>query len=432
MLSKIVMLAAGIVLGQGAFAQTPPALLSLSFDDALARAKANSAQLISANLASLIAREDTVQAKAALLPNVSTFNQFIYTQPNGQPSGVFIANDGPRVYNNWLTVHGDVYAPAKFADYHKAQLAEVVARAKTEIAVRGLVATVIQDYYSMVAAGRKLANAKLSEEEARRFLDITEKQERGGEVAHSDTVLAQVLMVQRQRDSQEAQLAVDKARLTFAVILFPDFRQDFAVVDDLASAHSLPEFAQVQAMASENNPDVRAAVATVEQQNFELKSARAERLPSISFDYFYGMDSNQLAIHNPDGYNNLGSVAQAQMTIPIWNWGSTRSKIKQAELKVQQAKTDLSLTQRQLLSNLHSFFLEAQAANAQVATLRRSLELSQESLRLTMLRYQAGEVSVIEVKDAQITLNDARNAADDGMVRYRVALANLQTLTGTF
>ena len=69
---------------------------------------------------------------------------------------------------------------------------------------------------------------------------------------------------------------------------------------------------------------------------------------------------------------------------------------------------------------------------AQVASLRQSLDLSGESLRLTLLRYQAGEVSVIEVKDAQTTLIQARTAADDGLVRYRMALANLQTLTGAF
>jgi hypothetical protein len=34
--------------------------------------------------------------------------------------------------------------------------------------------------------------------------------------------------------------------------------------------------------------------------------------------------------------------------------------------------------------------------------------------------------------DAQTTLTQARNAYDDGLVRYRVALGNLQTLTGTF
>jgi len=39
---------------------------------------------------------------------------------------------------------------------------------------------------------------------------------------------------------------------------------------------------------------------------------------------------------------------------------------------------------------------------------------------------------VLEVVDAQNTLTLAQNALGDGQVRFRVAVANLQTLTGTF
>jgi outer membrane protein TolC len=155
-------------------------------------------------------------------------------------------------------------------------------------------------------------------------------------------------------------------------------------------------------------------------------------LQVLSFDYFYGMNSGEFAIHTREGLLNLGSVAQAQLNIPLWNWGAARSRVKQAELRSQQARNDLTLTQRELLSNLNTFYLEAEAANAQIATLRRSLQLSGDSLRLTLMRYQAGEVSVLEVVDAQSTVVQARGAFDDGMVRYRVALANLQMLTGAF
>ena len=57
-------------------------------------------------------------------------------------------------------------------------------------------------------------------------------------------------------------------------------------------------------------------------------------------------------------------------------------------------------------------------------------ELSAESLRLITLRYKDGESTVLEVVDAQTTYAQANTAYQDGAVRYRVALANLQTLTG--
>ena len=420
-----------VALCQGALAQTPNTPLRLTLDDAMQRARANSPQILTANINALLARQDAIQAKAALLPSVNTINQYIYTQSH-DGSVVFVSNDGTHVYNNQLMVHGDIYAPQKVADWRRSQAAEAVARFKSEIAQRGLVAIVVSNYYGMVAAERKSANAQLSQQEAARFLDITQKQERGGEVAHSDVVKAEIQFVQRQRDTQEAQLAMDKARIGFAVVLFPDYRQDFTVVDDLDTSRPLLAYTEIQSLAGRNNPDIRAAQAMVEAQKLEIRSARAALLPSLSFDYFYGMNSTRFALRTPDGGLNLGSVAQAQLTFPLWTWGAGRSRVKQSELRLQQAQNDLSFTQRQLLANLDSFYRESDAANSQVASLRHSMELAAESLKLTLLRYQAGEVTVLEVVDAQTTLVQARNAYDDGVVRYRLAIANLQTITGAF
>jgi len=418
----------------GAYAQppTPAPVLTLTLQEALERAGTYSQQLLSANIAARIAREDKVQAKAALLPSVNWENGFIYTQPNGTDTGVFVVNNGPRVYTNMANVHADVYAPGKRADYQMSIAAEAVARAKVEIAARGLTAVVVQSFYGMAVAQRHYYNALRSLQEARQFVDITQKQEAGGEAAHSDVVKAQLTLDQRLRDVEDGQLAYDKARIGFAVFLFPDFRQDYTVADDLNRLTPLAPFPEIAALAERNNPDIRAAQSIVTQETFGIQSARSGLLPTFSVDYFYGLNAKQYTLHNEFGQNNLGSSVVASLNVPVWNWGAARSKVKQAELRLQQARTDLSFTQRQLLSNLNSFYLEANIASRQMASLKHSLDLAEESLKLTLLRYQAGEVTVLEVVDAQTTLFSARNAYDDGLARYRLALAALQTLTGTF
>ena len=415
----------------GSQATAPPDAAPLTLQMALTLARANSQQLRSALLAAQLAAEDRVQARAGLLPGVSGFLQHIYTQPNGTPSGVFVANDGPRVYNAWGTAHGDLFAPVKWAEYRVAAAAEAVARARTDVAARGLVATVVQNYYSLVAAVRKARSAQQSLTEARMFLDITERQESAGEVAHADVVKAQILFTQRQRDAQEAELNALKSRLGLSVLVFPDFRENVAVLDDLQEVVPLPPLDSVRSMATQGSPDVKAAQAAVQQESSGVAAARSGLLPSVSFDYFYGINANQFATYNPEGNRLLGSSAQAQMTVPLWTWGATQSKIRQAQLRVQQAKADLTLTERQLLGNIVAFHREAEIAQQQVDSLRASLDLATESLRLTIMRYQAGESTVLEVVDAQTTLTQARNAYDDGLVRYRVALAAIQTLTGT-
>jgi outer membrane protein TolC len=405
----------------------------LTLQTALDQARLNSQQFRSAVAAAQSASEDRVQARAAFLPTVSALMQYIYTQPNGTPSGVFVPNDGPYVYYTYGTVHGDLFSPAKWAEFRSSVAAEAASRAKADVAARGLVVTVVQNYYTLVAAVRKAASAKQSLTEAQQFLDITQRQERGGEAAHSDVVKAQIQVTQRQRDAQDADLVTLKSRLALSVLVFPDFRDNFTVVDDLQQPMSLPPLETVTTTAAQNNPDVKAAQATVQQQTSDIQVARSGFLPSVSFDYFYGIEANQFAIYSPDPERHrlLGSSAQVQMTVPLWNWGATSAKLRQAELKSQQAKADLTLAERQLKANVSAYYAEAQTAQSQVDSLKSSLDLATESLRLTVLRYQSGEATVLEVVDAQTTLIQSRNAYDDGLVRYRVAIASLQTLTGT-
>ena len=79
-----ILLITGLILALrcGAFAQTSTAPLTLTLQEAMDRARANSQQLLSADIAARMAREDKVQAKAALLPSVNWENGFSYTQSN--------------------------------------------------------------------------------------------------------------------------------------------------------------------------------------------------------------------------------------------------------------------------------------------------------------------------------------------------------------
>ena len=122
----------------GAAAAQPPGGAPLTLQDALAQAKANSQLFRQAQLASNLATEDRKQAHAALLPSVNGFSQYIYTEPNGTPSGIWVPNDGPKVYAAWLNVHGDIFSLGKWSGYRTAAAAEAVARAKADVAGRGL------------------------------------------------------------------------------------------------------------------------------------------------------------------------------------------------------------------------------------------------------------------------------------------------------
>jgi len=407
--------------------------VTITLQDALQRARLNDPQYRSAVTDLGLAHEDRVQTRAGLLPNLNYNTSFIYTQGTGVPSAAasrFIANNGVHEYVSQADVH-QALSLTNYADYRRSSAALAQAQAKAEIAGRGLVVTVTQSYYGLVVAERKYATAQRAAAEAARFLDVSQKLEGGGEVAHADVIKARIQSQQQQRDLQEAQLAMEHSRLDLAVLLFPDFNQDFALVDDLQTPEPLPSFAEVETAGKRNNPDLRAALAGFEVANHEVTAARGGLLPALSVDYFYGLDSNQFAIYK-DGVRNIGYSAVATLQIPVFSWGADRSKLKQAELRRDQAHVELTYAQKQLLSRLRQFYGEAETARSEMESLASSAQLAADSMRLTTLRYQAGESTVLEVVDAQNTLTQARNAYDDGQARFRVAVANLQTLTGNF
>lgn len=430
-------------------AQNSPAPLpTINLQDALARARKYGAQIETANIAVQLAREGRTQARAAALPSLEAMNQFIYTEGNGTPSGVFVANDGVHVYNEQAHVHQELFSAVRRGEIRLAAATEAVAQAKADVAARGLNATVVQDYYGIADAQRRLKNAETSLGEAQHFLDITQKQERGGEAAHADVIKAQIQVQQRQRDVQDAQVAVEKAKNTLAVLIFPTLPSDYAIVDDMSQLPALPALEEAATRSAANNPDLRAAQATVAEAKAGRSVARYAYLPSFGLDFWYGINANQFAARtnyptSATGRStfpatevpfrqNLGYSAAATLNIPVWNWGSIHSGVKQASLRERQAEVDLSIAQKQLSAELASFYKEAQTALSQVQSLRSSSELSAENLRLTLLRYEAGESTALEVVDAQSTANLARNAYDDGLLRYHVAIAALQTVTGAF
>jgi outer membrane protein TolC len=407
--------------------------------DALDRARKNSTQFQAALTTAGLAREDRRQALAALLPTVAYNNSAIYTQGSG-PVGmaatgvpvVFIANNAVHEYISQANVH-EAIDVAAIQNFRKSSAAAAVARAQAEIASRGLVVTVVQGYYAVAAAQQKLETAKKTAAEGNGFLKITQDLEHGGEVAHSDVIKAELQMRDRQRQLQEAQLAFLNARLDLAVLIFPDFNDNFEVADDLHASVPLPTLPEVQQRAARDNPDLRAALEAVQEADHDVTGARAGYLPSLTADYFYGIDAAHFAVNsvvNGQKFSNLGSSVVGTLSLPVWNWGTTQSRVKQAELRRAQSKRELSLAQRKLLAEIQSLYAEAETASNELAGLNRSAELAGESLRLTTLRYRNGEATVLEVVDAQTTFSAANSAYHDGAVRYRVALANLQTLTG--
>lgn len=414
-----------------------PAVISL--DEALRRAQQNEPTFANVAAAQKVAGIDRYLAKAALLPTVTYHNQALYTEPNGQTndggqvgaqaSPVFIANNAVREYASQASIN-ETIGFKQAAEVQLASANAARASAELEVARRGLTAAVVSLYYNVSASEQRQSVLAEALQEARSFTDLTQKLETAREAAHADVVKAQLQQQQRQRDLADATLAVERARLELGVLLFPDPRTAFSTQAS-GPPQGLPTRAEVDRLASANNPEIRSALAGLKAGDAEVKAAKAAYLPDLALSVNYGIDAPQFAKRGPDDVRNLGYSIGGTLDIPVWDWFSTQKRVKQSEIRRDAAKVNLTATQRRLIATLEEAYAEAEAAMNQLHLLEESVHTAAESLRLTRLRYQAGESTALEVVDAQAAYVAAQSAQIDGVIRYQNAVAGLDILTGT-
>ena len=416
----------------------PP--LTLTLADAISRAEKNSPDFQSAVTQARLAQHNQVQARAAMLPSISYRMDYQNTQGDKiSPVGRFVTNDGIHVYRAWAVAKEDMPAGFFFrAGPRAAAYESAIAAAQRDIALRGLRVTVTHNYYALLIAQRAYSNAQQNLSSAQRFLQISQSLEQGGEVAHADVIRFQLQQSQAERNLEEAQLSLSNAQLNLAILLFPNFNENFTVVDDLDAPPPLPAFPEAANMAKVRNPFLQSTLAAYRESGVNASVARAAFLPSFFLEFDYGIEANALALHSINTTRpgivqpNLGYNVTAGLTMPVWDWGANWSKLHAAEDQRQLARINLDYAQRQALATLYADYNQAAVAWNELASLRRSADLAARNLQLVTMQYRAGESQVPQVLDAQTSWQQARDAYSAGEARYRDALATLQTLTGRF
>ena len=416
------------------------AAMPLTLERALALAQANEPQLAAALAERGATALERSSARAALLPTINFHSQAIYTKPNGVPasrigqttgadSPAFIANNAIREY----AMQGLVDEKLGFNQLAAIRLATATAlraEAEAEVVRRGLVVVVTTLFFGLQHATEKAAIAREALLEANHFVDLAQKREQAREVAHADVLKAQLQQQQRERDAAEARLETTRARLELGVLLFADPSTDFTPqIPSLPPA--MPDRAAIATLAKANSAEIRSAVASLQLAQAETFTSKAALSPGLALNYTYGIDATNFGVNGPDGIRNLGYSASATLDLPVWDWLSSERRIKASRLRETGARAALTATQRHLLANLEEFYAEAELAAQQLRSLDTSVLTARESLRLTNLRYIDGESTALEVVDSQSTLISAETAQIDGQLRYQVARAQLQTLTGS-
>lgn len=401
-----------LLLCASAFAQdtTKPLSLEAATSAALQQVSA----LRQAELDEKIAAEDLHQAWAALLPRARDSYTVTYSSES------FIAANAVHEYQNLYGFAGELDF-GTIAAIRRSRALLDAARAGTAVARRALVRGVSEAYFGAALAIAKRASAGTSLAAATEFERVTCLNFDAGEVPEVDCIRARLQTAQRRDDLLQARSAevIADAQLGTLLGTTPNIEPlpQSVEIDDRytqADVAKRPEFTQLDAQ-------VRAAHA-------DVAATRGVLLPHITYSLDRGFDSPSL--QRSEIRQHEGKLATANVDIPLFDWGLSFSKVKQAQLRAREAEVQRELIKRDLYLQFTTARAEVNAASERVTNAQRALADAEKNESISIARYRAGEAPISEATDAQSALAQQRLALQQALFDFQIARARLKEAAG--
>jgi outer membrane protein TolC len=402
---------------------------TLSVEQAVTLALDNAASLRQAQFDEQSANEDVKQARAGLLPQFNMPLTYWGTTPSmvRQPGDPLIASYvAASAINESLggvSVSGTVDVAGKLrAELHRSRALLAAAHAGTIAARRNLVLATIDTYYGLALTRhrRRLADEALALAEG--FLSSLEEQQKLGAAEETDVLRARSAARSRRDELAQAQLSESLAMSQLRVLTGLDYATHITVSRLTAGELQVTGLPGYQEETIMLRPELAQIDAQKRAALQDARAARRELWPQLSYTLNGGFDA---ANFKPLGRYSGGS-AIITLNVPIFNFGASKSRATQAELRARSLDVQRDNQVLQLKQEFYAARAGAFSALDRTGFASQAATAAQQNLTLTFARYRSKKASLLEILDAQSDYTSTRLEYYQAIVDYHSARARLE------
>lgn len=408
--------------------------LRLSLEEAIARGLQYNLGLINSEQANANSRAERENALAALLPQISaraeqTYQQLSLKELNlalPAESGLHLPpTSGQFGYSEArISAESPLLNMALLDRYRQQKALEVASALGTKDARDVVVFAVGTAYFQVVASQTRVETEQAALRSARE-LDTQVADQYKSEVSPEiDALRAHVELHTAEQRLTDAINDLEKDKLTLDRITGIPFDQSWAPARDYGYVALLPD-APGASNAESTRFDVASAKAGVAAAQFQLRAARAERLPEISFNASYGGGGA-----NPANYNRVDEVSGG-ISVPLFTSGRIRSDIHAAESDLVQRRAELADLEGRADYDVRTAELDAGASESGVKVAAENRALAERALAQSQDRYKNGVTNYLEVLQAQEAAVAAEENYIASLFSFNVAKISLARALGS-
>ncbi len=161
----------------------------------------------------------------------------------------------------------------------------------------------------------------------------------------------------------------------------------------------------------------------VEANRLQHKMKVGENLPTVSGGAVY-------TYNNLVGEGRGVGMLMATVSVPISGWWGGSHAIKKQRLVYEQARDQMADASQKLVINMNNCWANVVTSHKQLAIARKSIEQSEENLRLNNDYYRAGTTTMSDLLDAQSSYQQSRDKYVDAYIDYQQNLLKYRQATG--
>lgn len=402
---------------------------TLSVEQAVTLALDNATSFRLAQFEEQSASEDVKQARAGLLPQFNMPLTYWGTTPSmvRQPGDPLIASYVAASAINEsigsVNVSGTIDVAGKLrAELQRSRALLAAAHAGTMAARRNLVLATIDAYYGLALARqrRRLSDEALALAEG--FLSSLVEQQKLGAAEETDVLRARSAARSRRDELAQAQLTESLAMSQLRVLTGVDYATYITVTRLSASEPRVTDLLGYPEDTIMLRPELLQLDAQKRAALAEARAARRELWPQLSYTLNGGFDA---ANFKPLG-RYAGGSALITLNIPIFNFGVSKSRATQAELRARSLDVQRDNQMLQLKQEFYAARAGALSAVDRTGFASEAAIAAQQNLTLTFERYRSKKASLLEILDAQADYASTRLEYYQAIVDYQSARARLE------
>lgn len=291
------------------------------------------------------------------------------------------------------------------------------------------VSEIIQAYYNIVQSRQQLASITEQMSISQERVNIANNKFTSGLGSKVDLLQAQVDLNAQKSALLQQQTLIDqnKAVLNQLIALPPD--NDYTVADSIPLDMGL-ELEPIRQRALEDNPGLLVAKTDVDISRLGLKEIQRSRFPTISFNSTYGFTRSSseagFSLYN----QNKGLTYGFSASIPIFEGFNTNREVKSAKLDIDYQKLNLQNAQSQVTLQVRNAFKDYEYYKRALELEEQNLGIAEENVKVNLAAFRLGQVSSLEVKEAQQSLSDAEFRLITARYNAKLSETTLMKLQG--